>query len=227
MARLDRSGRARPNEATLALMRARSVLFWDFDGVIKESVAIKADAYEQLFLSFGESVARRVRAHHEANGGMSRFEKIPLYLQWAGAAASAVETERYCALFSAAVLQAVIDSPWVPGAREYLETNHRRQRCVLISATPQQEIEEITRALGIAPYFCAIHGAPAAKRDSVGAALARWACARERALVIGDSQSDYEAAVAAGVEFLLRRTPLNRALQCEHAGPQCGDFSDG
>ena len=29
-------------------------IFWDFDGVIKDSVLLKSDAFEQLFLNFGD-----------------------------------------------------------------------------------------------------------------------------------------------------------------------------
>jgi phosphoglycolate phosphatase-like HAD superfamily hydrolase len=59
-------------------------IFLDFDGVIKESVEAKSAAFVHLFEGFGDDVSKRVRSHHEANGGMSRFEKIPMYLGWAG-----------------------------------------------------------------------------------------------------------------------------------------------
>src|SRR4051812_26268377 len=94
-------------------LRGRAILFWDFDGVIKDSVAVKSDAFHRLFLQFGETVAARVREHHERNGGLSRYTKLPIYLGWAGQATDAAAVARYDALFSAAVKQAVIDSPWV------------------------------------------------------------------------------------------------------------------
>src|SRR5579863_5414353 len=96
------------------------ILFWDFDGVIKESIAVKADAFERLFAPFGAQVASRVRTHHEHHGGLSRYDKLPLYLRWADCAAGADEVQRFAESFSAMVRQAVIDSAWVPGAREYL-----------------------------------------------------------------------------------------------------------
>ena len=58
------------------------VVFWDFDGVIKDSVGVKSDAFESIFLPFGRDVAAKVREHHEKNGGVSRHKKIPLYLAW-------------------------------------------------------------------------------------------------------------------------------------------------
>lgn len=210
----------------LALLRY-ATLFWDFDGVIKESVNVKTQAFIELFMPFGAAVAARVRDHHEHNGGLSRFEKIPLYLEWAGRTATAEEVARYCDMFSAAVRQSVIESAWVPGAREYLQAHYARQRFVLITATPQAEIEDILQALEAAHWFREVHGAPTAKTDAIQSVLSRWGCARTGALVIGDSHSDYKAAKAAGIDFLLRRTALNHDLQRLHRGLQCEDFLHG
>lgn len=209
------------------MLERYATLFWDFDGVIKDSVVVKSDAFERLFARFGSELATSVRLHHENNGGMSRFQKIPLYLRWAGLEASEAEVARYCDLFAATVRQAVIESPWVPGAREYLDRNRGRQCFVLVTATPQTEIEDILAVLGLASCFREVHGAPTAKSDAIESSLARLHCARSEALFIGDSDSDYAAAKTAGVEFLLRRTALNRRLQREYDGMQCEDFLYG
>jgi phosphoglycolate phosphatase-like HAD superfamily hydrolase len=211
----------------VARLRRYRILFWDFDGVIKESVTIKTDAYVALFEPFGPQLAARVREHHECNGGMSRLEKIPLYLRWSGAEPSTEQVDEYCAAFAHAVRQRVIDCPWVAGVREYLAQNHARQRCVLITATPQAEMIDILAALRIAAWFREVHGAPTSKAQAIAAVLQRWRCAPTEALVIGDSRSDYQAALTAGPDFLLRRTPLNRKLQSEFGGPQCENFVDG
>jgi phosphoglycolate phosphatase-like HAD superfamily hydrolase len=208
------------------MLRRYATVFWDFDGVIKDSIEVKSRAFEQLFAPFGAQVASRVREHHEHHGGMSRYEKLPLYLEWAGRERSTAEVSRYCDLFSATVRQAVIDSAWVPGAREYLQANHTRQCFVLVTATPHKEMAEIVRVLGIAHWFRELHGAPVAKADAVALALKHLQCSCHDALLIGDSQADYAAAKAAGVDFLLRRTTFNRALQREYTGPQCENFHD-
>jgi phosphoglycolate phosphatase-like HAD superfamily hydrolase len=203
------------------------VLLWDFDGVIKESVDIKTRAYVALFTSFGEGIAERVRAHHEAHGGMSRFEKIPLYLEWAAQEVTDALVARYCADFGATVRQAVIDAEWVPGAREYLLANPVRQALVLVTATPQEEIEDIVRATALDGCFSKVFGAPIAKASAIRRTLAELARAPRDALMIGDSESDRSAADSAGTDFLLRRTPFNLSLQRAYRGPQCENFLDG
>jgi phosphoglycolate phosphatase-like HAD superfamily hydrolase len=206
------------------MLRGYATVFWDFDGVIKESVEVKAAAYARLFAPFGVELAARVRAHHERNGGMSRYQKLPLYLRWAGCEGSQAEVAHYCEQFSAAVQQAVIDSQWVPGAREYLQENHARQCFALVTATPVAEMQSILTALDLAACFREVHGAPTSKTAAIQGALSRWKCACADSLLIGDSDSDYEAAKVTGVDFMLRRTALNRNLQRQHRGLQCEDF---
>jgi beta-phosphoglucomutase-like phosphatase (HAD superfamily) len=94
------------------------VIFWDFDGVIKDSVDIKTHAFESLFADCGPEILKKIRAHHESNGGMSRLNKIPLYMRWANMQDDEMATTSLLNKFSELVLQAVIDSPWVPGSLE-------------------------------------------------------------------------------------------------------------
>lgn len=204
-------------EAEMLLKKA-AIVFWDFDGVIKDSLMAKSVGFEQLFLPYGRQVAQRVRRHHESHGGVSRFEKMPLYLSWAGEPATAEQVDHFCQQFSRLVLRAVIESAWVPGVREYLQARHADQRFVLMTATPQQEIEHIVELLDIAHFFREIHGAPKPKSAVIRDVLQRWQLRPEQTLAVGDSETDLNAAEANGVDFLLRRTPLNQDLQRRFQG---------
>lgn len=207
------------------MLRSVNIVFWDFDGVIKDSVGAKSEAFEELFRPYGKGLAARVREHHEAHGGVSRFEKIPLYLAWAGEQATEERIREFCDRFSALALQAVIDSPWVAGVREYLALNHPRQYFVLVSATPQAEIEHILEVLGLAPWFREVHGAPKKKANALKEVLSRLQLTPERAIMVGDAETDLVAAQNNGVPFLLRRTLLNRDLQDRFAGPKFENLS--
>lgn len=208
------------------VLESANIIFWDFDGVIKDSVDVKTQAYESLFLPYGAEITRRVRQHHEANGGVSRFDKIPLYLDWAGLAPTPEQIETCCQQFSQAVVQAVIDSPWVPGIREYLLRHYTDQYFVIVTATPQDEIEEILGSLELSHCFREIFGAPTKKEQAINAVLERLKCPPGEAVVIGDSESDSLAAQANSVPFLLRRTPLNSRLQATYQGPMFDDPND-
>jgi phosphoglycolate phosphatase-like HAD superfamily hydrolase len=210
----------------MTLLCDAELVFWDFDGVIKDSVAVKSVGFEQLFLPYGAQIAARVRRHHEAHGGVSRFDKIPIYLGWAGEAVTPVRVGEFCERFSALVLQAVVDSPWVPGVREYIQAHCGSQPFVLVTATPQVEMERILAALAIASCFRAVVGAPTPKAAAVGRTLAQFGCPPRCALVVGDSETDWHAAEANDVPFLLRRTALNRELQNRYEGPAFAGLSN-
>ena len=188
-------------------------IFWDFDGVIKDSVGVKSDAFEELFLPYGKEFARKVRKHHEDNGGMSRFDKLPLYLKWAGLEPSQTLIKEYAEDFSILVKQAVIDSDWVRGVLIYLEKNCMKQQFFLVTATPQEEIEAILNALKITEYFSEVIGSPTPKNEAIKMLLDRYNIESEQAVMIGDSISDYMAATENQVKFVLRKTKLNKLLQ--------------
>ena len=198
----------------------KQVVFWDFDGVIKDSVDVTTRAFETLFLPYGTGVAARVRVHHEANGGVSRFEKIPIYLNWAGLQVSDDQICAFCDEFSGLVLQGVIDSPWVPGVRDYLLDHCGQQYFVLITATPQEEIEYILDRIGIAHCFREVYGAPGGKSEAIAEVLRRLEVEPAKALMIGDAEADLLAARANTIPFLLRRTVINQHLQASCDGPQ-------
>mgnify|MGYP001603730100 CR=1 FL=1 len=202
-----------------------STLFWDFDGVIKDSIEVKTRAFVSLFERYGLEVAKKVRLHHEANGGMSRFDKLPLYLRWAGDDPSESRVSQLCAQFSQLALQGVIDSPWVPGAEAYLRDNRHRQTFVLVSATPQTELEQILLALDLRKCFAEVFGAPASKEEAIRMTLSEGGIDPQCCLMIGDARADLEAAQANRVPFLLRRHSTNSEVFADYAGLSVKDFT--
>lgn len=207
-----------------ALRGARAV-FWDFDGVVKESVDVKTEAFVRLFQHHGEGVASRVRAHHVANGGMSRFDKFPLYLQFAGERVSQERVGALCVDFGNLVKRAVIEAPWVPGVERYLRRNPHRQWFALLSATPHAELVEIADALDLTGSFEAVIGAPTTKRDAIQRLVRERGFPPSACLMVGDATADQEAASAAGIPFLLRRHAGNAALFPGDQSPSVDDFT--
>lgn len=206
-------------------MKECKTIFWDFDGVIKDSIEVKTQAFIKLFQPYGTGIAERVREHHEANGGMSRFDKLPLYLRWAGEEPSQSRVSEFCDQFGEFVLQGVIESPWVPGVEAYLRTNPHQQTFVLVSATPQEELEQILRALDLTKCFAEVFGAPTRKKDAIRMTLAERRLEPHECLLIGDAQADLEAAEANQVPFLLRRHKTNANVFAGYKGASIEDFT--
>jgi len=199
-------------------------IFFDFDGVIKDSVEVKSRAFEELFREFDRSTTNKIIKHHEENGGMSRFDKLPIYLKWTGQFPSKALVADYSEKFSLLVKQNVIESEWVPGVLDYMRNHIMHQTFFLVTATPQIEIEEILEELKIQKYFKNIIGTPTRKVDAIKMLLAEYSISPDQAVMVGDSRSDYEAATENHVPFVLRRTNLNQALQERLTCPMIDDF---
>ena len=100
-----------------------SSIFFDFDGVIKDSVSIKTEAYSKLFTCDVET-KYLIESHHRKNCGVSRYEKIPLYFRWVfGCDPSDFDVNRYLYKFRESTLDLIIQSPWVNFVREFIEQN--------------------------------------------------------------------------------------------------------
>jgi HAD superfamily hydrolase (TIGR01549 family) len=201
------------NSKLNTLFDQSKVVFWDFDGVIKDSVEVKSAAFESLFSDYGALVSNRVRNHHENNGGISRFEKIPLYLSWSNEVITDEKIQEFCNRFSLLVKQSVIDSPWIDGFLKFFEYYYKSKKYILVTATPVEEIEEILQSLHIRHFFYKIYGAPNTKSDAINETLRGLKIKPKHAIMLGDSESDYKAAKDNNVIFFLRATELNKNLQ--------------
>jgi phosphoglycolate phosphatase-like HAD superfamily hydrolase len=217
---------AEPDSLSQRMLRSARVVFLDFDGVIKESVSAKGDAFFRVFHRFGPEIAARVRNHHESHGGVSRYVKIPLYLTWAGIEPNDEQCDRACREFGKEALAAVLAAPWVPGARQYLEKQSRERELVIVSATPQDEITEIVAKEGLAKFVRGAFGSPANKADLIRCYLKNLPSQAgfSGSVMVGDTDSDRQAAAEAGIDFILRRTPMNRSLEASSGCAALNDF---
>ena len=180
-------------------------VFWDFDGVIKESLDVKADVFVSLFADQPIEIQNRVREYHLANGGQSRFEKFRLFLDWTGQPNNAAAIDNLAARINTLVIQKVIGCDWVPGVEAIIRNNPHKQFFHLVSATPHSELVEIVRQLDLLQAFASVNGQPSSKEQVIADTIERQGLAKEQCLVIGDAEADYHAAINNQITFLLRR----------------------
>jgi len=171
-------------------------VFFDFDGVILDSVDVKTKAFAEMFRQYGPEVEKKVVEYHLANGGVSRFDKFRYYYE--EILNRSVGEERIKSLsaqFSDLVIDGVLASPFIPGAKESLEELRKNNiAAYIVSGTPDNEMKLIVNKKGLNSYFEEVHGSPRKKWEICQEIINRKNYNSQNCLFIGDAMSDYEAA---------------------------------
>jgi phosphoglycolate phosphatase-like HAD superfamily hydrolase len=188
--------------------RIRAIVF-DFDGVILESADVKTDAFVELYAGHGAEVVGRVRDHHLANLGVSRFKKFAWIAQNVlGRALTDDESAALGHRFTDLALAKVLAAPFVPGAQAAIAALAERGLPMFVaSGTPHEELQLICTRRGLHRSFHEVHGAPREKPEIMRDLFTRHGLSAGQVLFVGDGMSDYKASCAIGTEFLARDTP--------------------
>ena len=179
-------------------------VFFDFDGVILDSVDVKTKAFAKMFRKYGPEVEERVVEYHLNNGGVSRFDKFRYYYEEIlNKPVNEKIIKTLSEQFSNLVIDGVLSSPFMPGAREILESLKEKEiPCYIVSATPYEEINLIVKKKGLKGYFKEVHGSPRKKWEICQEIINRKDYNPQNCLLIGDAMSDYEAAQKNRISFL-------------------------
>ena len=110
--------------------------------------------------------------------------------------------EELTAKFSQRTRQAIIDCPFVEGARDFLVYMQKRVAVYLISATPQFDLNEIIEESGLGKYFKKVFGAPINKFEILKNIMMVEKTSVDEILFIGDSPEDQQAAQNLAAHFI-------------------------
>jgi len=192
------------NRINISIDSLQAILF-DFDGVLCECMDVKTEAFAQLFEPYGKKIVKKVVDHHVKYGGISRYKKIEYYYrEYLKKKISNDELNKLAQKFSDLVVDKVISSDWVKGAKEFLERYYKKIDLYVISGTPQEELRLIVKKRGMEKYFKGVYGTPDTKPIHAKRIISENGYDSKRVLYIGDSLSDYEDAKDAGIPFLGR-----------------------
>jgi phosphoglycolate phosphatase-like HAD superfamily hydrolase len=186
-------------------MNNLQAIFFDFDGVIADSVHIKTEAFEKLYKPYGNNIVNLVRKHHLEHGGISRYEKIRYYHEnYLKKRINEAEINNLADIYSTFVCNAVIDSQFIPGVIDLLNKIYQKIELFVISATPHDEINKIVEKKGIKKYFKLVCGSPKKKATWIDYILKSYNISNKSSIFIGDMMADYLAAEHSSVRFIAR-----------------------
>jgi beta-phosphoglucomutase-like phosphatase (HAD superfamily) len=178
--------------------------FFDFDGVIVDSLDIKTRAFGDLFKKYGEDIADKVTLYHMQNGGVSRYEKFRYYYK--ELLKQKIDDRIIRDLdraYSRLVLKKILKAAFISGVTGFIKRlNLREKDCFIVSATPQKEMRKIAKLRKIDLYFRDVMGSPRSKDENLKYLLTKYRMDPKEALYFGDARSDYEAAKHNNVDFI-------------------------
>lgn len=201
-------------------------IIFDFDGVIVESLKVKADAFSTIYDPYGKVIKNKVVKHHHANGGMPRYEKFKFYhKELLNITINDKEIDKLSKQFSNIVVSKVIESDFVPGVFEYINENYKKFKMFVSTATPINDIKKIIDGKKLSKYFIDIYGAPEKKPDHIKEILHKYNLKNEETLFIGDAITDMNAAKKYSMPFILRIHKYNQKQFKEYKGVTIHDFT--
>jgi phosphoglycolate phosphatase-like HAD superfamily hydrolase len=206
-------------------MNTIKYIFFDFDGVIAESVSAKTEAFREMYLPYGDTIANKVVEYHVSHGGVSRFEKFKYWEKtFFNKDISEEKISELAQQFSNLVLQKVIDADEVPGAYDFINKYSEKLNFWIITGTPTSEIEIIVKARKLDEYFIGTHGSPKNKRFWTEYLLEKHNLKRHETLFLGDATTDQDAASFSKLHFALRENHENESIFKDYNGMRFKNF---
>ena len=200
-------------------------VFFDFDGVIAESVSAKTSAFEEMYLPYGKDIASKVVEYHKLHGGVSRYEKFKYFhKEFLNEVINKEKVDELAIQFSNIVLDKVINSEEVLGANYFIEKYHKKFQFWIITGTPTAEIEFIIEKRKLTDFFIGIHGSPNNKRYWTENLIKKYNLNRDEIIFLGDAATDKDAADFSKIHFALKESEENKEIFKDFTGYRFTDF---
>ena len=182
------------------------IIALDFDGTLVESNLIKDRAFETIFNDWPEHTETMMRWHF-AHNSIERREKFRYFVEEVLALTERNDLiEKLSTRFGELTRSAIIECPFVKGAKDFLEYIRNRSNVYLVSATPQSDLEQIIEAKGLKDYFKKVYGAPIKKNEILKKIMLTEKVSVNEILYIGDSPEDQQCAKDLGIRFIGRQS---------------------
>lgn len=200
-------------------------IFFDFDGVIAESVDAKTDAFEEMYLSYGKDIAAKVVKYHKLHGGVSRYEKFKhFHKEFLNEIIDQKKIDELATQFSNIVLEKVINSEEVLGANYFIEKYYRKFQFWVITGTPTKEIKLIAERRKLTNFFIGFHGSPKNKRYWTENLIKKNNLNRDEIIFLGDATTDFDAAKFSRIHFALKENEENKEIFKSFKGLRFSNF---
>lgn len=187
----------------IAMEHIKAIVF-DFDGVILDSVSLKADLFIECYSgSLDESQKQAILAYQALHGGIGRVEKFRHFERVIfGREPENAAVEALAHRYSQLLMARIASCEELPGARAFLDRVHEQLSLHLVSGTSHSDLVAITAQRRLDHYFETIIGAPTTKIQAFADVLQFGPWSPHQVLAIGDSITELRAAEQLGMPFI-------------------------
>lgn len=187
----------------IRIVKLIKTVFWDFDGVILDSMPIRDYGFAKIFEDFDKSLIDKLLEYHTLNGGLSRYVKIRyFYNTLLNQEVSNEKVQELANKFSTIMKQELINKKYIIcETLDFIEENYKNYNFHIVSGSDEKELNYLCKELGLIDYFKTIEGSPTPKNDLVKNILSKYNYDSKDCILIGDSINDYEAAKVNNIQF--------------------------
>ena len=178
-------------------------IFWDFDGVIIDSMPIRDYGFREIFKDFDKELVDKLLDYHTLNGCLSRYVKIRYFYNiLLKEDVSDEKVQELADKFSIIMKTELTNKKYlIKETVEFIKLNYQNYNFHIVSGSDEKELNYLCKELELSQYFKTIEGSPTCKNDLVKNILQKYSYNPKECILIGDSINDYEAANINGIKL--------------------------
>jgi phosphoglycolate phosphatase-like HAD superfamily hydrolase len=178
-------------------------IFWDFDGVIMDSMPVRNRGFELVLKEFPNEQVELLMQFHLKNGGLSRYVKFRHFFEEIrGEKVTEEEIKEWAKKFSGIMREELVrPALLIDDSLNFIKENYGKYNMHIVSGSDGEELRYLCEKLEISRYFISIHGSPVPKKELVHSLLIKHEYEGDDTILIGDSINDYEAAEINDIDF--------------------------
>jgi len=179
------------------------VIIFDFDGVIVDSKEIRINGFKEIFKNHKSSLVDQLIKYHNANGGISRYEKIKWFYkfilkQYLSEEQLSIKSNEFKEIM---LKEMVNPNLIIRNTLDFIKKVHKKIPLHIISGSDELELNFICKELNIKKYFKTIKGSPKKKSNLIKEFIDGNNYTVQKILYIGDSLIDYKCAKINNISF--------------------------
>lgn len=187
-------------------------IFWDFDGVLMNSNAVRDKGFEWVLADYPKDQVKQLMDFHQANGGLSRYVKFRYFFEEIRKEPITDEEILIWAERFSIIMRELLVNPelLIEETMNFVKDNQGKFIMYITSGSDQNELRYLCQSMGIDHLFTSIHGSPKPKKEWVRELVNKHNYKKDECVLIGDSFNDYEAAHFSKINFMAYN---NRSIQ--------------